>query len=53
MYNKAEILIYKGVEVPFGQLPWHVAVYDVRNKRKIKLICGGTIITQRIVVSGK
>lgn len=48
-----ESLISEGVEETFGNSPWHVAVYDIRDKEDMKLICGGTIITQRIIVSGK
>lgn len=44
-------LIYKGKETVSGDSPWHVAIYNTEQKPFL-LICGGTIISQLLVVSG-
>ena len=36
----------------FGEAPWHVAIYYVRDSTR-PLICGGTLISPYLVVSGK
>ncbi|XP_065209906.1 modular serine protease-like [Planococcus citri] len=48
-YTNPKKLIQGGVEESISESPWHVAIY---NAKKV-LICGGTIISPHIVLSGK
>lgn len=41
-------LVVKSVKEKIGESPWHVGVYEDRLYR-----CGGTILTKKIVISGK
>lgn len=49
-----QALIFKGTEETFGYSPWNVAIYSFQGKPRSNpgQICGGTIIRQRIIVSG-
>jgi len=49
-YTKAEPQILKGTKVKYGTAPWNVAIYETQNN---SLICGGTLISPNLVVSGK
>ena len=42
-------LIISGTVVERGQYPWQVAIYMKRNK---ELICGGTLLNQRVISTG-
>lgn len=45
-----EPLIVNGKEEEAGESPWHTAVYKTKDK---VLICGGTIISSHVILSGK
>lgn len=51
MQGNIQGLISGGKPERRGDSPWHVAIYDVSNEPL--LICGGTIITSKIIVSGQ
>jgi hypothetical protein len=44
--KKAQALIVNGAETDVAEFPWNVAVY-----RENYLICGGTIISERVILS--
>jgi len=46
-------LIDNGKKAHVGTAPWNVAIYQL-NKENLKydLICGGSIITPNLIVSG-
>jgi secreted trypsin-like serine protease len=49
--NKVQTsLIYNGKETNVGQWPWAVAIY-YKDRSKIRFICGGTLISNRVVIS--
>jgi len=45
-------LIANGQNTSFGTAPWNVAIYILKEKIH-DLICGGSIISSNLVVSGK
>lgn len=47
---KAQQFIVQGHEANITEAPWNVAIYKTSGFGK-ELICGGTIITERIVIS--
>lgn len=48
VYNKVMPLILNGGNASFGTAPWNAGVYENNE-----MICGGTLISENIVVSGK
>lgn len=47
------LVIFGTAEVA-GNSPWHVAIYRTASKNKMpELICGATIISETLIVSGK
>lgn len=46
-------LIEGGVPEERGEAPWHVAIYKKSENSGKTLICGGTVISSNIVLSGK
>lgn len=46
-------LISNGTVDKFGDSPWNVAIYDVSDTKKPNQICGGTIISPHLIVSGE
>jgi len=54
VYIKNEVLISNGEKALIGTAPWNVGIYKInKNKSNYDLICGGTIISPNLVVSGK
>lgn len=51
--GKVTALISEGKPERHGDSPWHVAIYDVAHSKEPDLICGGTIITPQIIISGE
>lgn len=47
----AQPLIVKGVQANKGDYPWQVALYQQFDDVK-ELICGGSLVTQRAVITG-
>lgn len=45
-------LVIGGAAAQRGELPWHVGIYR-KNVKPYLQICGGSIITTDLVVSGK
>lgn len=43
----------RGALAMLGEWPWHVAVYDVTPSSPSRLICGGTIVSPLMIISGK
>ena len=43
-------LIVGGTEAERGKYPWQIALYDAKSKI---LLCGGTLLNQRVVLTGK
>jgi hypothetical protein len=46
----AQTLIVNGKPVKKGDYPWQVALYTLNDK---ELICGGSLLNQRVVLTGK
>jgi len=47
-------LIENGETAPVGTAPWNVGIYKLNKKNSnYDLICGGSIISPNLVVSGK
>mgnify|MGYP005984400003 CR=1 FL=1 len=42
--------IIGGEKAERGEYPWQVALYDAKSKN---LLCGGTLLNQRVVLTGK
>lgn len=51
--SSPSIEIVNGTEVTVGDLPWHVAVYESTLNSSFKLICGGTIVSPVMIISGR
>jgi len=48
------VLIENGKIAPVGTAPWNVGIYRLsKNNFKYKMICGGSIISPKLVVTGK
>lgn len=45
-------LIVNGRKETRGEAPWNVAVYSSENSKVPDFICGGTLISAELVVSG-
>ena len=45
-------LIVNGASTKAGDWPWHVALYRIHHS-EIKYICGGTLISNYYVLTGK
>jgi len=52
-YTPNKILILNGVEAKYGSAPWNVGVYRKSNNNSFSMICGGSLISTNLVVSGK
>ncbi|KAI8426728.1 hypothetical protein MSG28_014430 [Choristoneura fumiferana] len=48
----ADILITNGTRAKHGELPWHAGVYDKTSSPYLQ-ICGGSLISTRVIISGK
>lgn len=54
----AQLFVVGGKDAKIGDFPWHVGIYQkakpviTDESKDIKHICGGSIITVRIVLSG-
>jgi len=49
-----QVLINNGEEAPIGTAPWNVGIYKLNTTNSnYKLICGGSIISPNLVISGK
>jgi len=46
-------LILNGVEAKYGSAPWNVGVYQKSTNNSFSMICGGSLISTNLVVSGK
>lgn len=46
-------LISHGSPEIAGDSPWHVAIYSTAGNKNPLLICGATIISENLIVSGK
>lgn len=46
-------LILHGKEAKYGSAPWNVGIYRKDEHNNYEMICGGTLISQNLVVSGK
>lgn len=52
MSHNLEKLIFGGVKEKLGMAPWHVAIYK-QSKVGKTLICGGTIVSEYAILSGR
>lgn len=52
-YTPNQVLILDGVVAKYGSAPWNVGIYRKSNKNNFSLICGGSLISTNLVVSGK
>ncbi|XP_012146634.1 modular serine protease-like isoform X2 [Megachile rotundata] len=49
--SKGNTLIINGFEAKLGIFPWHVGIYDRKSEDEFEQICGGTLISNNLVVS--
>jgi len=53
-YTKSKKLIVHGTNSTYGSAPWNVGIYKRNNdNRNYEMICGGSLISSNLVVSGK
>jgi len=53
VYNNGKPLINNGKIAHVGTAPWNVGIYQLNKENsKYDLICGGSIITPNLIVSG-
>lgn len=52
-YTPNQVLILDGIEAKYGSAPWNVGVYRKSTKNNFNMICGGSLISTNLVVSGK
>lgn len=45
------LLVVNGTSASYGELPWHAGIYA--KGRVYKQICGGSIIKNNVVITGK
>lgn len=50
--SRAQMLISGGTAVQEGDFPWHVGIYR-RLQTSLQYICGGSIISEKLVLSGR
>lgn len=51
---QTKVLIVNGTKVEYGTAPWNVGIYYRKDDTKeYDIICGGTLISLNLVVSGK
>lgn len=55
MTQSNKLLIFYGKPPDYGTSPWNVGIYkqDEISKKYDNIICGGTLISLNIVISGK
>lgn len=41
------------MEAQYGTAPWNVGIYRINHNNTYDMICGGTLIAPKLVVSGK
>jgi len=47
-------LIENGEHATVGTAPWNIGIYQLNKKKSnYDLICGGSIISENLIVSGK
>lgn len=50
-HGKPMKLISLGQKEKYGDSPWNVAIYNIKEKDK-PLICSGTIVTPSLIITG-
>lgn len=45
-------LILNGISTTQMQVPWHVAIYQKSDGKTPKYICGGSIVSPSVIISG-
>lgn len=53
MYVQHQVLISGGNNASVGTAPWNVGIYEKNDQSSYDMICGGTLISENLVVSGK
>lgn len=52
--GKTSALINEGTIAKYGEDPWHVAIYRIVKRNSLHiLVCGGTLVSPTIVISGE
>jgi len=49
---RGNTLIVNGFQAKVGIFPWHVGIYTKESRSEYQQICGGTLISYNLVVSG-
>ncbi|XP_060818464.1 modular serine protease-like isoform X1 [Bombus pascuorum] len=49
--SQGNTLVANGFEAKFGVFPWHVGIYRKNSANEYEQICGGTLISNNLVVS--
>jgi len=52
-YTPNQVLILDGSEAKYGSAPWNVGIYRRSTRNNFNMICGGSLISTNLVVSGK
>lgn len=50
---KGQALVIKGYTANQGEFPWHAGIYHRLNETVLEQVCGGTLISEKVVISGK
>ncbi|XP_076766905.1 modular serine protease-like [Xylocopa sonorina] len=49
--SQGNTLVVNGFEAKLGAFPWHVGIYNKKRGNEYEQICGGTLISNNLVVS--
>ncbi|CAL7944825.1 unnamed protein product [Xylocopa violacea] len=49
--SQGNALVVNGFQVKLGAFPWHVGIYNKKTENEYEQICGGTLISNNLVVS--
>lgn len=49
--SQGNTLVVNGFEAKLGVFPWHVGIYNKKAENEYEQICGGTLISNNLVVS--
>lgn len=55
IFTPTQALISNGATAQYGTAPWNIGVYRMNYNDKIQydMICGGTLISANLAISGK
>lgn len=51
-FAKTTTLIVNGTKSDYGSAPWNVGIYRQNDNKEYDMICGGSIISTNLIISG-